>query len=75
MATRNEPSAAQALFGHLPSAVRPEVNQRHKPTTAQSLYPGMRSLAPKPQRRYTPDELKTAWFEWRMEMVGFRRKR
>jgi hypothetical protein len=33
-----EPSAAQALYGHLPSAARPEVKQR-TPNTADALFP------------------------------------
>jgi hypothetical protein len=34
-----KPSAAQALYGHLPSGERPEVKQR-KPNTADALFPG-----------------------------------
>ena len=34
-----EPSAAQALYGHLPSAARPEVDHRRKPNTADALFP------------------------------------
>ena len=34
----NPPSAAQALYGHLPSAARPEVEQR-RPNTADAMFP------------------------------------
>jgi hypothetical protein len=34
-----EPSAAQALYGHLPSAARPEVDHRRKPNTADAIFP------------------------------------
>jgi hypothetical protein len=36
---QSKPSAAQALYGHLPSAVRPEVEGRRKPNTADALFP------------------------------------
>ena len=35
----NPPSAAQALYPHLPSGERPEVKQRRKPNTADALFP------------------------------------
>jgi len=38
-------SAAQAIWGNLPSGARPEVQQR-RPSLAEALYP---SLVPKPQ--------------------------
>jgi hypothetical protein len=38
MAQRTEPTAAQALYGHLPSAARPEVKQKER-TLAEALYP------------------------------------
>jgi len=75
MAQRSEPSAAQALFGHLPSAVRAEVQQRHKPTTAQAMYPTMPSLAPKPERRWSQGELREAWRDHVMQLMGLRRKK
>ena len=74
--SQSEPSAAQALFGHLPSAARPEVEQRAKPTMAQSMYPGMPSLVPKPQ---PASNLAAAcdenpWLEVMLRSVGIRRK-
>ena len=72
---QREPSAAQALFGHLPSAARPEVEQRRKPTTGQSMHPGQPSLMPKAERRLSPDELREAWHEHLWALVGIRRKR
>ena len=71
----NPPSAAQALYGHLPSASREPVEQRHKPTTAQSMYPTMASIAPKPQPRLSPDQLRAAWHEHLWSLAGIRRKR
>jgi hypothetical protein len=35
-----EPTAAQALYGHLRSAARPEVQQR-KPNVADALFPSL----------------------------------
>jgi hypothetical protein len=35
----NPPSAAQALYPHLPSGERPEVKQRRKPNTADAIFP------------------------------------
>jgi hypothetical protein len=63
---QREPSAAQALYGHLPSAERPE-RQQSGPRLSDALYPRSK------ERRSSYDELKAAWFERRMEMVGFRR--
>ena len=41
---QSEPSAAQALFGHLPSASRPEVQQR-KPTVSDAMWPSLSRAA------------------------------
>ena len=69
------PSAAQSLYPNLRQGTpEPVEQQRLKPTTAQSMYPGHPSLAPKPQRRLSPDELKTAWFEYYWSLMGIRRK-
>jgi hypothetical protein len=35
-----EPTAAQAIYGHLPSAARPEVEQR-QPDIASAMFPGL----------------------------------
>jgi len=67
----NPPSAAQALYGHLPSASREPVEQRHKPTTAQSMYPSQPSLVPKPM---SYGELKAAWRDHMLALCGIRRK-
>ena len=53
MAQRSEPSAAQALYGHLPSAVRPEVKQR-QPSLADALWP---SLSPKPPPNWHREDI------------------
>jgi hypothetical protein len=39
MAQQREPTAAQALYGHLPSAVRPEVKQGPSKSLAETMYP------------------------------------
>jgi hypothetical protein len=70
MATR-EPTAAQALFGHLPSAARPELEQS-KPTTAQALYPGLRSTAP---RQLSYEERKAAWSDHMLALSGLVRRK
>jgi hypothetical protein len=46
-----EPTAAEALYGHLPSASRPEVKQR-QPSLADALWPG-----PKPPPGWRPDDI------------------
>jgi len=48
---QREPTAAQALYGHLPSAVRPEVSQS-KPNIADAMWPG---LTPKPPPNWHPE--------------------
>jgi hypothetical protein len=80
MPSRSEPTAAQALYGHLPSAARPEVKQRPG-SLAEALYPALApkpSPAPKRHREEVP--LATLcdadpWLEWRLAMVGIRRVR
>ena len=69
---QREPTVAEALFGHLPSAVRPEVEQRYKPTTAQAMYPSQPSTQP---RRLSYDELREAWRDHMLALCGIRRKR
>ena len=51
MAERSEPSAAQALYGHLVSGARPEVKQS-KPKLADALYPG-----PKPPPGWRQEDI------------------
>jgi len=51
---QREPSAAQALYGHLPSGERPEVQQRSKPSLAASMWPSQ-----------TPEQKR--WDQWREE--------
>ena len=68
-----EPSAAQALFPHLPRGTpepveRPERNE----SVAAAMWP---SLAPKPQSRLSPDQLRAAWHEHLWALSGIRRKR
>ena len=65
------PSAAQSLFPNLPSQERREVEQQLKPTTAQSMYPELPSLAPK---ALSYDELKAAWRDHMLALMGLRRK-
>jgi hypothetical protein len=65
-------SAAQSLYPNLPSAARPEVEQRNKPTTAQAMYPSQASLVPK---RLSYDELRQAWRDHMLALAGIRRKR
>jgi hypothetical protein len=36
-----KPTAAQALFGHLPSAERPEVEQRRAPNVSGAMWPSL----------------------------------
>jgi hypothetical protein len=48
-----EPSAAQALYGHLPSAARPEVKQRPG-TLGDALWP---SLTPKPPPNWHREDI------------------
>ena len=67
---QREPTAAQALFGHLPSAERPVVEQS-KPTTAQAMYPSQPSTQP---RRLSYDELREAWRDHMLALCGLRRK-
>jgi len=68
----NPPSAAQALFPHLPKGERAEQQQQPTQSLAASMYP---ALAPKPERRHTPDELRELWHEHLWGLVGIRRKR
>jgi hypothetical protein len=63
-----EPTAAQALFGHLPSAAREPVKQSDR-TLAEAMYPRPS------QRRLSPDELREAWRERMQELAGLRRRR
>jgi len=68
-----EPTAAAALYPHLKTGT-PDVVQRPKrnENVAQAMWP---SLAPRAQRRLSPDELREAWHEHLWSLVGIRRKR
>jgi hypothetical protein len=68
-----EPSAAQALFPHLPHDDGQPVQRLKPASVAAALYPGLRSNAP-PQPP-TQREVREAWVERMMEMSGLRRKR
>jgi hypothetical protein len=63
-------SAAQALFGHLPSAARPEIEQP-RPSVAQAMYPGLASSQP---RRLSYSELKEAWTDHMLALSGLVRR-
>jgi hypothetical protein len=69
MAQRPMPkSAAQALYGHLPSAAREPVQQRRTANSlSEALYPHNPTAQPKPQ----PDN----WQDVMLERMGLRRKR
>jgi hypothetical protein len=57
------PTAAQALYGHLPSAGR-EPLQRQQPSLAEALYP---SLVPKPKpptNPARPRQTREQAFDW-----------
>jgi hypothetical protein len=54
--TQREPSAPQALYGHLPSADREPV-QRQQPRLADAMFP---SLAPTPQPKPPVDRWREA---------------
>jgi hypothetical protein len=64
MPERIPPSAAAALYSHLPSAARAPVQQRRTPqSVADALYP---ALAPKPQPpapkpKISPEEAAHFW--------------
>jgi hypothetical protein len=74
-------SAAQAIWGNLPSGARPEVEQR-RPSLAEALYP---SLVPKPPptpNRYRESTVslaqrcdEDAMFEMMLAKGGLVRKR
>jgi hypothetical protein len=70
----NPPSAARALYPHLPSAARPERAQTG-PRLAEALWP-----RPKPQRRisvtnaWARDE-ENPWRDLMLQAAGFRRIR
>jgi hypothetical protein len=70
-----EPTAAQALYGHLPSGEGREVEQRSKPPTSQAMFPSLPSLVPKPERQLSPAELKEAWRDHMLALAGLRRMR
>jgi hypothetical protein len=62
-----EPTAAKALYPNLASGERPELAQSG-PRLAEALYP-------RPQeRRLTPDELREAWRDHMLALMGLRRK-
>jgi hypothetical protein len=77
-----EPSAAQALYGHLKSGAREPVERRQGGSIADAMYP---SLVPKPKAApNSPREPEVSlaqrcdedpWFEWRLAMGGLRRVR
>jgi len=68
-------NAAGQIWPHLAQGTPDEVEQRHKPPTAQSMYPSQPSLVPKPERQLSYEELKAAWHEHLWALVGIRRKR
>jgi len=59
--TQREPSAAQAIYGHLPSGSRPEVEQA-KPSLAEAMYG-------RPQ-----EPMDNPWLETMWEKAGIRRR-
>jgi hypothetical protein len=61
-----EPTAAKALYGHLPSAERPELAQSG-PRLADAMYG-------RPQEpRLSPDELRALWVDHMLALSGLRR--
>ena len=70
--TQREPSAAQALYGHLKSGAREPVERRQGGGIAEALYP-----SPKPPLRnpYLEPMTETEWRDQLWELVGLRRTR
>jgi hypothetical protein len=78
------PSAAQAMYGHLPSGT-PDIVQRQRPPSpvADAVYSHLRpTLQPQPNRRQNTEEVSLAqrcdenpWLEHGLAMMGLRRVR
>ena len=56
---QREPSAAQALYGHLPSASREPAQQRRQPTVADAMWPSLSRSAKAAEAE------QKRWDEWR----------
>jgi len=68
-----EPSAAEALFGHLKSGTPEIVQQRQQPASvADAMYPRPK---PAPKNPYLTPMTETEWRDQFFEMCGLRRKR
>ena len=67
-----EPSAAQALYGHLPSASREPIERRQGGSIAEALYP-----RPEPPLRnpYLTAMSEAEWRDQLWALAGLRRKR
>jgi hypothetical protein len=72
----HRPSAAQALYGHLPRGTPDVVERRaRRDTIANEIFP---SLAPRPQppkNPYLEPMTETEWRDQLWELAGLRRKR
>jgi len=69
-------SPASYIWPHL-VASQPERRepQRERNLLAESMYPGHRTLAPKPKPPLTQSALQEAWRDHQLALAGLRRKR
>jgi hypothetical protein len=79
-----EPSAAQALYGHLKSGARDVVQRQREPNSvADAMFGHLKPPAPKPApNRYRESIVNLAaladqdpWVEYQLGLMGLRRKR
>jgi hypothetical protein len=71
--TQREPSAAQALYGHLKSGAREPLERRQSGgSIAEALYPRPK---PAPKNPYLEPMTEAEWRDQFFEMCGLRRKR
>ena len=69
---QREPSAAQALYGHLKSGAREPVERRHDGSLAEAMYQRQKPPLKNP---YLEAMTETEWRDQLWALAGLRRKR
>jgi hypothetical protein len=80
--TQRQPTAAEALFGHLPKGTPAVVQEGRRGTVADALYPRPQTKPPASTKRTVEPEVSLAQrcdenpqLEWLLGMCGLRRIR